>query len=181
MKKTLVIHPQDRSTDFLKPIYANIPNVTVITGGKTQKEINQLIDEHDRIIMMGHGCPDGLFSIGRFPDSHGLVISNSNVPHLMNKENIGIWCNADGFFKPRNLPGFFSGMFISEVGEAWYCLRKDYPRKDVEESNDVFAQILGEHSTKDLNVIHEKVTNEYGKFAESSDIARYNNNRLYIQ
>jgi len=32
MKKILIIHPDDRSTDFLKPIYEKLPNITVITG-----------------------------------------------------------------------------------------------------------------------------------------------------
>jgi|GEM_PF-6234508 len=38
--KTLVIHPKDPTTDFLKPIYSNIIDKTVITGGVTKKRLN---------------------------------------------------------------------------------------------------------------------------------------------
>ena len=63
--KTLVIHPKDKTTDFLKRIYQNIPNKTVITGGIDQESLNQLIEMHDRILFMGHGSPYGLFSVGQ--------------------------------------------------------------------------------------------------------------------
>ena len=74
MKKILVIHPDDRSTDFLKPIYENLPNTTVITGGVSYMNIRQSIIEHDQVMMMGHGSPYGLFSMGKFPNSGGLII-----------------------------------------------------------------------------------------------------------
>jgi len=38
---TLIIHPQDKSTDFLQPIYANIPNKKVITGGLTYAQLEE--------------------------------------------------------------------------------------------------------------------------------------------
>ena len=63
--KTLVIHPKDKSTDFLKVIYAGRDDFTVITEG-TKEEVNTAIKEHDHIIMMGHGTPQGLFSVGQF-------------------------------------------------------------------------------------------------------------------
>ena len=51
--KTLIIHPDDPSTDFLKPIYEHITNATIVTGGISKKEVNQLIEQHDCIYMMG--------------------------------------------------------------------------------------------------------------------------------
>ena len=63
--RTLVIHPKDKTTDFLKPIYAN-RDWTVITGGCTKEEVNKAISEHDHIIMMGHGTPQGLLAMGQF-------------------------------------------------------------------------------------------------------------------
>jgi len=65
--KTLVIHPDDRSTDFLSPIYEPVKNKTVITGGITKEQLRKHIQDHDRILMMGHGSPAGLVSVGRFP------------------------------------------------------------------------------------------------------------------
>jgi hypothetical protein len=63
--KTLVIHPKDRTTDFLKPIYHG-RGYTVITGGCTKADVAKAIDEHDHIIMMGHGTPQGLLAVGQF-------------------------------------------------------------------------------------------------------------------
>jgi hypothetical protein len=192
--RTLVIHPKDRSTDFLKPIYENVPNKTVITGtyvdgeGKyhdvTLKEVEELIKTHDRVIMLGHGCPDGLFSMGLFKGARGLVISPETSELLKEKkDNIYVWCNADRYVRPLGLQGFFSGMFISEVGEAWAC---GIPFKDSKEmqkevtlSNDTFAQILGKYVNEPSMVIHEKVVNEYSVLAETSKVAKYNCERLY--
>ena len=57
--KTLIIHPQDPSTTFLSPIYANLRNKTVIKSGITKSELRELIVSHDRVLMLGHGSPYG--------------------------------------------------------------------------------------------------------------------------
>lgn len=62
----LVIHPKDKTTDFLKPIYYGRNDVTVITGGCTKEDVAKAIDEHDHIVMLGHGTPQGLLSMGQF-------------------------------------------------------------------------------------------------------------------
>jgi hypothetical protein len=183
--KTLVIHPQDSSTDFLIPIYMNLKSfpdfndVTIIRGGMTKAEVNQLITEHDRIMMMGHGSPSGLFSVGKFQGSFGLIIDQTTVPLLQNKECIFIWCNADKFVETYNLKGLYSGMFISEVGEAFYC-ETPASQEVVTESNNYFANELGKVSNLDLNEIHSYIKTNYGILAESNDVANYNNNRIYL-
>ena len=110
--ETLVIHPDDPTTDFLSEIYKG-KGYNVIddpfTGNDT---IAELIKDHKRIIALGHGCGDGLF--GGFE----MMINSSLVSLLMDKELIFIWCNADQFMKEHQLNGFYSGMFISEVQEA---------------------------------------------------------------
>jgi hypothetical protein len=180
MKKVLVIHPNDSSTDFLKPIYANIPNATVIRGGVTRADVDQEIIKHDRIIMLGHGSPGGLFSIGEFfGNSNGFIISHGTADLLRDKECIFIWCNADKFVNEHNLKGLYSGMFISEVGEAFYCGTPS-SQEVVTESNDYFANELGKVSNLDLNEIHSYIKTNYGILAESNDVANYNNNRIYL-
>ena len=62
--RTLVIHPKDSSTTFLDIIYKDIPQKTIITGGVTKSELFELINRHERIMMMGHGSPGGLFAVG---------------------------------------------------------------------------------------------------------------------
>ena len=73
--KTLIIHPIDESTDFLRPIYKNVQNRTLITCNITKAELLQLVHEHDRIMMMGHGSPHGLFAVSQFPDEGHILYS----------------------------------------------------------------------------------------------------------
>lgn len=59
LMKNLIIHPEDPTTTFLSPIYANLKNKTVIKGGITKSELRELIDSHDRVLMLGHGSTFG--------------------------------------------------------------------------------------------------------------------------
>lgn len=178
--KTLIIHPADDSTTFLDIVYAPIRNKTVITGGVSKTEVMKLIQEHDRVMMMGHGSPGGLFSCGQFGTSGGYIIDQSAVPYLKSKNNsVFIWCNADKFVDTYELQGFYSGMFISEVGEAYYCGLPGTEQDQVDESNYGFVNILAKYINEDKNLIHKKVTEEYGLIAEENAVALYNNNRLY--
>jgi hypothetical protein len=178
--KTLIVHPQDRSTSFLDIVYNPIPNKTLVTGGITKDELRRLIESHDRIMMMGHGSPSGLFSVGQFQKSSGFIIDDSMVPLLEKKEdNVFIWCNADQFVNRYGLKGFYSGMFISEVGEAYYCGLPGTKQDIVDESNFGFCNILAECINETKDTIYDKVKKEYGLIAEQNPVALYNNNRLY--
>ena len=190
--KTLIIHPEDSSTTFLDIVYESIPNKTVITGGVSKAQVQQLIREHDRVMMMGHGSPGGLFVVGKFTNCGAYIIDQQMVPLLKEKtDNVFIWCNADKFVDVFKLKGFYSGMFISEVGEAYYC-SKDFPinsdeyiklrtvtQEEVDESNIGFCKIIGNYINQNTNIIYENVMNEYSLIAESNPVALYNFNRLY--
>jgi hypothetical protein len=178
--KNLVIHPTDSSTDFLSPIYANITDATIMNSGIGRGQLAQAISEHERIIMMGHGSPFGLFSVGRFISPNGYVIDSTMVPLLRDKECISIWCNADQFMNKHQLNGFYSGMFISEVGEATYCGLPGTLQETVNTSNHYFAQLLGEVINEPLSVIYEHVKENYGLLNEDNPVANYNHNRLYL-
>lgn len=180
MLKTLIIHPSDPSTTFLDIVYAPLQNKTLVTGNMSKREVNELIKTHDRVMMMGHGNPFGLFSCGQFTNSYGLIIDHTTVPLLKEKEdNIFIWCNADRFVDRYELKGFYSGMFISEVGEADYCSVYGTDQEIVDESNFGFCNIIAKYINETKDIIHENVTKEYGLIAENNPVALYNNNRLY--
>jgi hypothetical protein len=179
--KTLIVHPKDDTTSFLDIVYTPIPNKTVITGGISKEDLRELIEQHDRVMMMGHGSPGGLFSVGQFKDTHGFIIDHTMVPLLEKKDNsVFIWCNADMFVDRYDLKGFYSGMFISEVGEANYCGLPGMGQDVVDESNYGFCHILAECINESNETIYEKVKNEYGLIAENNPVAYYNNNRLYL-
>lgn len=181
--KTLIIHPQDESTTFLSVIYENIPNKTVVTSGYYREEVDKLIENHDRVMMLGHGSPNGLFSVGQFKsrnNSSGYIIDFNTVKLLSEKkDNVFIWCNANLFVEDHDLNGFYSGMFISEVVEAEYCGLPGTKQDIVDESNKEFCEIISNYITEDTNIIYENVLKEYGKVAENNPVALYNNNRLY--
>jgi hypothetical protein len=105
----LIIHPEDSSTTFLKSIYNILEDFTIISKDSTQQKIIESIHSHDRVIMCGHGTPEGLLSVGQFDTIHGYVIDVNMVDALSKKDNsIFIWCNADQFVKKYKLKGFYT-------------------------------------------------------------------------
>lgn len=179
--KTLVIHPEDESTTFLKPIYQNIPNVNVITEDTSAGTVIEAIKHHDQIIMLGHGSPSGLFNVSGI--GRGLfAIGSQHVDILRDKKCIYIWCNADQFVRTHNLPGLYTGMFISEVAEAEYCWVLT-EQKQVDDSNNLFAELLGKqlvNSPTDYEAIHLAIKDEYGVLAADNAVAKYNWDRWYV-
>lgn len=182
--KTLVIHPKDISTDFLSPIYTGLENVTLVTGGWSQTQIQEAIQTHDQVMMMGHGSPGGLFSMGQFGSLFGYVIGPDMVEALSQKDNnIFIWCNADQFVERHNLKGFYTGMFISETGEAAYCGLPGTPQYVVDESNHGFVNILSGklQGTRDTSLLFEQTSGVYSIIADINPVAKYNYNRLFCR
>lgn len=171
MKSRLVIHMDDRSTDFLRPIYQGTKG-TIVTRSLPSSLINDLIRSHEQVIMLGHGCPAGLFA-----DRGGLVISNENVQALSEKsDSIFIWCHASSFMSRYNLRGFATGMFVSEPGEARiYALDTD-PDK-IDRSNDMFANLVSAFRDDPIPLLYEKVYNGYDMNGESA-VVDYNRSLL---
>ncbi len=178
---TLIVHPQDPSTSFLKIIYAALPDKTIITGGITKEQLKGLIQSHERIMMLGHGSPSGLFSVGCFLETNGYIIDHSMVEVLKQKQdNVFIWCNADSFVNQYMLKGFYSGMFISEVDEAHYCGLMGTSQNQVDESNLRFGEIFSGYANEVTVSVYKNVLIEYGKLAETNPVAGYNCQRLYV-
>ena len=179
--RNLIIHPKDTSTDFLKPSYATISNKTVINGGISKNELRNLIKKHDRIIMLGHGTPIGLLSVGQFPDAGSYVIDYSYFDLRSSKsENIFIWCYANQFVERNRLVGFYSGMFISEFGEAFSNGYYISNTKLIDESNELFSSVVAKYINEPLEILHRNVIREYGILAKSNPIAQFNMERLFV-
>jgi hypothetical protein len=175
--KTLIIHPDDRSTDFLRAIYQNIEHDQVVAFHVSKTDLHAMIKAHDRIIMLGHGSPSGLFNIA----GGGYLIGAQEVEVLRDKQLIAIWCHADKFMERHQLPGLYSGMFISEVSEAHYYDIQT-TQAEVNESNDTFARVLGAQLTECLDdglSTWRKVREQYTELAQTNVIAEYNSSRWY--
>lgn len=132
--KTLVLHPKDKTTEFLSKIYLD-RNYTIIRENISTKKLKEVIKNHDRIIMLGHGTEKGLLGFGRF------IIKASLVYLLRDKLSICIWCNSDVFFKKYGLKGMCTGMIISELDEA-YDYNVKCTLEDIEESNELLSKAL---------------------------------------
>lgn len=150
MKKTLVIHPKDDSTDFLKGIYKELPNTIVVDFSLSKKDLKTLINMCHRIIMLGHGSSNGLFDSLQ----KSYLIDSNLAECLKDKECIGIWCYASEFAKKYKIPGFWSGMYISEISEIYYvpevrnaytCISVSDIQLDIENSNFYLTSILSKH------------------------------------
>ena len=184
--KTLIIHPKDSSTDFLEPIYANIPteNKTLITGGVTLSEVNELIKSHDEVVFCGHGSFMGLFSVGQFKDSDqlGFIINDETSGLLINKKKIiSIWCYASMYAQFFELTNTFStGMFISEKCESVALGFNDIAEPEIEENNICFAKELGTliHLSP-LEIYNQFQVGAYSELVKTNPISAYNFSRLY--
>jgi hypothetical protein len=179
--KYLAIHPSDLSTEFLKPIYQNIPDVTVITGGMSKEVVINEIKIHDHIIMCGHGSPSGLFAISQFTGLGYMsyIIDCEVVDLFKGKQITSIWCYAKDFIVNNSiLNSFMSGMFVSECAEA-RLMGFTASQEQVDESNWCFSKLLGEYILKTPSEIHSAMRNSpYAKLAETNPVAAYNFNLL---
>lgn len=136
---TLVIHPTDPSTDFLKPIYSG-KGYDLLTEYKG--DLTPVLAQYKRVIMMGHGWSMGLFSLGRFGGQ--FAVDQRHLSVLEDKPNCYIWCKASDFVKAHGLKGFTTGMFISEVAEAgWFGIIVD--QEEIDYSNNLFAEVMHRH------------------------------------
>jgi len=164
--KTLVIHPNDRSTDFLENIYCDIECTLITDVHILDSHLINAINNHDRIIMLGHGSPSGLFG------EWGLMIDSSHVKFLKDKEVVCIWCNADKFVEEHNLTGYYTGMFISEVGEAdmyGICVTQ----RAINRSNYLFATLACMYLEGDMMI------NLREKYKTGCPVVDFNRKRLY--
>lgn len=169
----LVIHPADPSTDFLSIIYKDI-NATVIRQKIPKSKLKRLMKEVDRIIMLGHGTPSGMGFVER---GYINLIVDSTLVYLLRekKDNVYIWCNADEFVRKYELSGFSTGMFISEMDEA-YIFGVKATEDDIYESNERFARIVRNYLHKDGEELKNILKEDYSL---SSDVAKYNHERFY--
>jgi len=179
--RTLVVHTEDHTTEFLTTIYANLYKKTVIKGGVSKSELRELIEAHDRVLMLGHGSPYGLLSRGQFPDAGLYIVDVSMVPVLKEKSNsIFIWCHADQFVQRHGLSGLCTGMFISEAGEADYWGFKEVNQQLIDQSNERFASIVSKYLNKPLQVLYHELIREFELLSKMNPIAKFNIERICL-
>lgn len=148
--RVLVIHPDDRSTDFLKLIYKdrgydviNFKGETIYDNTKCRRIARREIERHDKIIMLGHGTPNGLLN----PRTGGFIVDKNFVDLLKERETVSIWCFSNKFFEDNGIFNnqFHTGMIISECLEQLMMLGRVYlDHAEQLENMENFATIVGE-------------------------------------
>lgn len=145
--KTLVIHPEDESTFMLKYVYEGKDYTVISNPNITQGALRASIEAHDRIILLGHGLPGGLINPSvkaTFNFNNLFLIDDRYGPLLRQKETISIWCYSDQFFRRHHIPGFHTGMIISEPKEAHYVLGHcPLSEEELNQNMIRFSQIIG--------------------------------------
>jgi hypothetical protein len=167
----------DPSTDFLSPIYENLSIKTVLREPVTVGAMNTLIASHDRVVMLGHGSPDGLFSMDF---GNGYIIGDENAGALAGKTNsLFIWCHASDFVRNHGLGGVTSGMFISEVEEGLMCgIPERYcTQAAINHSNRLFVRLIAEVMHVDQREMLKHVLKGYNC---DCPIVDYNRKRLHL-
>lgn len=164
---TLVIHLDDRSTDFLKGIYEG-KGYPVINGRISPQELRAEIKKYQRIFMLGHGSPNGLFG-------PGFSIGEEFGPELSRKTGLYVWCHAVEYAHRHKLTGLVSGMFISEVGEARFE-GITATQAEVDASNYAFSKAVRNYI--DTGASPHEVRNCYN--SATCKVTQYNNERLYV-
>jgi len=165
--KTLVIHPQDYTTRFLSVIHQDHDDWTVITESVSKKVLKEQIKAHDRIIMLGHGTPYGLLGFGRF------VIDPTYVYLLREKDCVCVWCNANMFVEKYGLKGFYTGMIISEMDEAYMCSVK-VGVDELEAANWLFAEAI-QQSIDEPNMLEKAQS----IFVGDGEVHEFNKSNMY--
>lgn len=113
----IVIHIDNHSTDaaILSSIYDGLDNVMVCYNhGKSNIKRLLRITGNEPVMLLGHGTPMGLLNISQ----NGFAVGSEHVEWLRNRPVIGIFCYASEFADKYGLQGFFTSMFISNMGEA---------------------------------------------------------------
>lgn len=170
--KTLVIHPKDISTNFLSVIYAGKGWDVINDPDVSKKILKEQIKSHDRIIMLGHGTENGLVALRT--GNYRFVVDARLVYLLRKKDCVCIWCNADQFVRRYDIKGFYTGMIISELEEAY--MYNIYPdNEQLAQSNVLFADSI-KQSIESPNILSE-VKTAYN--SEANPVIYFNKQNIY--
>ena len=140
----IVIHPKDKTTSFLKTIYEDSKDVTLIDETWSSRQIRETIGispKDELILMLGHGYSDGLLAPYGGKQFARTIVDSKLVYLLKDRKCMGIWCYANEFAEKYGLKGLFSGMVISEIEEAYdNCI--DITGEDINLCNEQYARDL---------------------------------------
>lgn len=179
MVKTLVIHPEDVTTDCLSVIYEGRKDWTIVRDPSTSiEEIRRLIQKHDRVVMLGHGTPYGLLAASGGWRFGRYIVDLSHRKLLSQKETYSIWCNSDEYFRRGSQKGFHTGMIISEVGEEVAILgRAVLNEEEMAKNMELFCGTCAKYFDLPPEEAREKILEEY---VGEDKVTQFNRKRIIV-
>lgn len=178
MSNVLVIHPDDRSTDMLKAVYEGKGFDVITDGSISQGELIKAIEEHDTIIMLGHGTPYGLLAVDKNIGFIGYLIHDGHADLLKTKKTYSMWCHSDAYFERHGMKGFHSGMIISEEMEALMYGIEGYSDKDIAES--LMPLMYAMHDTLEMDDFMEMKRIILERYNSDDPITWFNRRNIII-
>ena len=178
MKKVLVIHPEDSSTDMLQAVYFDKGYDVIRDPSISNDELVEQIRSHDKIIMLGHGTPDGLLAFDR--ENYGIryLINDSHAELLRSKETYSMWCYSDMYFRRNGMKGFHSGMIISERSEACAYGIRGYTDEDV--AMTMMPLMFAMHDTLEMEDLEEMRRIILERYVADDPITAFNRKNILI-
>lgn len=127
MRKVICIYPKDQSTDFLKPVYEQLKQISYFTGycfdtivsQETQKLYNSLyFDKDSMLIFLGHGSSNKLYGSVDKLNKKQVLFNETNIDHIKDLDFICIACRSNEFAQKyfKNYMGF--GDITSDFSEV---------------------------------------------------------------
>lgn len=178
MSNVLVIHPDDRSTDMLKAVYEGKGYDVINDGCISQEDLVKAIEEHDTIIMLGHGTPYGLLAVDEKLGFIGYLIDDRHAELLKTKKTYSMWCHSDMYFRRHGMKGFHSGMIISEEVEAWMYGINGYSDRDIAES--MMPLMYAMHDTLEMEDLDEMKRIILERYSSDDPVTSFNRRNILI-
>jgi hypothetical protein len=137
----LIIHIiSTEDTNDFTGIYEGL-DATILINPTSSECKRAIINEQDRIVLIGHGTEWGLLN----QRLDGFIVGSDMVQFLRGKDIIGIWCYAGNFACRYDLTGFFTSMFISNRQELIDNMPiVDYSDEEIMRENRRFATRINE-------------------------------------
>jgi hypothetical protein len=177
---TLVIHLNDPSTEFLKLVYEGKGYNVINDGTFDDKQLLKELKSHEKIIMMGHGTPTGLINPQKelYSVLSGYFINKDHIDILKEKETISIWCWSDRFFKKYQIPGFHTGVIISETAEEQFMLGGiPLNREELLENMEFMARCFNQCIDKSPKEIQSYMRKHYNR---DDQVSKFNRKMMIV-
>lgn len=173
----LVIHIiSTEDTNDFAGIYEGL-NATILINPTSSECKRAIINEQDRIVLIGHGTEYGLLN----QRLDGYIIDSKMIQFIRGKNIIGIWCNASNFADRYDLTGFFTSMFISNTNELMECGFQAFENceEEIRRQNLIFAERINELLTANTpsgdwaTILYNSLTNSDERFVYYNYEAMY--------